>query len=126
VAETEAAQARRKELIADYRASIIGAFSDVMTSLGAIESLAAQETASQAARDAARRASSLSEVRYKAGVDTLLTLLNAQQTLYQSEDDLAQTRFARLQALVGLYRALGGGWQNPEAMQTAAVNSHNG
>ena len=119
-AEHKAAVARRTELIADYRASVIGAFSDVETALGSIESLAAQESASRAALAAARRAFNLSEIRYRAGVDTLLTALDAQRTLYQSEDDLAQTRFARLSALVGLYRALGGGWQDTGAVTRGA------
>ena len=83
-------------------------------------------SASRAARDAARHAFNLSEVRYRAGVDRLIALLNAQQTLYQAEDDLAQTRFARLQALVGLYRARGGGWQDHEATHATAANVRDG
>ena len=40
-----------------------------------------------------------------------MTLLQAEQTWIQQEMTLAQVRFARLQAIVGPYQALGGGWQ---------------
>jgi len=42
-------------------------------------------------------------------------LLDAQRTLYGAQDAVAQLRMQRLQASVGLYRALGGGWQLQEA-----------
>ena len=59
----------------------------------------------------ARRALRLAEIRYREGVDDLLTLLEAQRTLFQSEDQLEQIRLSRLQASIGLFKALGGGWK---------------
>ncbi len=44
------------------------------------------------------------------GTIDLVTVLNTQQTLFQSQDNLSQVRLARLQAVVALYQALGGGW----------------
>jgi outer membrane protein, multidrug efflux system len=38
-------------------------------------------------------------------------VLNVQQTLFQAEDALWQAQLARLQAIVSLYQALGGGWE---------------
>jgi hypothetical protein len=52
----------------------------------------------------------LAEIRYRQGVDDLLTVLDAQRTLFQAEDQLAQIRLSRLQASLGLFKALGGGW----------------
>jgi len=49
--------------------------------------------------------------RYEGGVDTLLNALDADRDLFASELGLAQTRRNELLALVQLYRALGGGWQ---------------
>jgi outer membrane protein TolC len=49
----------------------------------------------------------------------LTTLLNTQQTLFQQEDALALIRFNRLQAVVALYQALGGGWLPPRDVRTA-------
>jgi len=44
----------------------------------------------------------------------LLTVLDAQRTLFQAEDQLAQIRLSRLLASVGLFKALGGGWTVPD------------
>ena len=62
----------------------------------------------------ARIALKLAEIRYREGVDDLLTVLDAQRTLFAAEDQLAQLRLARLQAAVALFKALGGGWQIPQ------------
>ena len=42
-----------------------------------------------------------------------MTVLDAQRTLFQAEDTLLQTRLARLNASVALFKALGGGWSEP-------------
>jgi len=53
----------------------------------------------------------MSYVRYTGGIDTLLNALDASRDLFEAELVLVQTRRNELQALVQLYRALGGGWQ---------------
>jgi NodT family efflux transporter outer membrane factor (OMF) lipoprotein len=103
-------QARQEELTAAYRSAALSAFSDVETALGQTSSLADQERARAAQTAAAEQALHLAESQYRNGATDLLTLLAAQQTLYGAQDQLAQVRLARLQAAVGLYRALGGGW----------------
>ena len=50
-------------------------------------------------------------VRYEGGIDTLLNALDADRDLFEAELRLAQTKRDELLALVQLYRALGGGWQ---------------
>jgi multidrug efflux system outer membrane protein len=55
--------------------------------------------------------SRLAYVRYQGGVDTLLNALDADRDLFNAEFGLTQTRRDELLALVQLYRALGGGWQ---------------
>jgi outer membrane protein TolC len=42
---------------------------------------------------------------------SILTVLSTETALFTAQDSLAQVRLARLTALVGLYRALGGGWE---------------
>ena len=49
--------------------------------------------------------------RYEGGIDTLLNALDADRDLFEAELRLAQTKRNELLALVQLYRALGGGWQ---------------
>jgi outer membrane protein, multidrug efflux system len=55
--------------------------------------------------------SRLAYMRYRGGVDTLLNALDADRDLFAAELSLAQTRRNELLALVQLYKALGGGWQ---------------
>jgi outer membrane protein, multidrug efflux system len=55
--------------------------------------------------------SRMSHVRYEGGIDTLLNALDSDRDLFAAELGLAQTRRNEVLALVQLYRALGGGWQ---------------
>ena len=108
----ELAEARREELLGAYRAAIIAAFADARTALDAVAGTDAQASAQVEELLQARRAAELSELRYRAGAETLLVLLDAQRTLYSAQDLDVQLRLARLQARVALYRALGGGWRD--------------
>jgi outer membrane protein TolC len=49
----------------------------------------------------------------------LLSVLETQRTLYLAQDEQAQLYLARLQGSVALYKALGGGWQAPQALAEA-------
>lgn len=104
------AVARQEELLAVYRKAIVAAFGDVELSLNAAAGVDAQRIAQDEELAQARRALVLAESRYRAGAETLLVVLDAQQTLYAAEDEAVQLRLARLQASVALFRALGGGW----------------
>ncbi len=53
-----------------------------------------------------------------------MTVLQTQQTLYQAVDSLVQARLARLQAIVSLYQALGGGWPPSDAEVAAATSGY--
>ncbi|MGH8120997.1 MAG: efflux transporter outer membrane subunit [Gammaproteobacteria bacterium] len=110
-AQEDLAVARREELVQVYRASIINAFADVDTALGTIRSTAEQQDHQAEQIRQAEIALRLAERRYKEGAENLLTVLAAQRTLYDTQDELQQTMFAHLQAIVGLYRTLGGGWE---------------
>jgi len=101
---------REMELVADYRSTVFNALSDVESSLGQVTSIAQQEKFTTDQVNAAQEAFRISELQYREGVADLLTVLQAQQTLFSSQDTLVQIKLARLQAGVSLYRALGGGW----------------
>jgi multidrug efflux system outer membrane protein len=60
---------------------------------------------------AATNAERLARMRYDGGVSNYLEVLDAQRSLFSSELTLAQTNRDQLVALVQLYKALGGGWQ---------------
>ncbi|UTY60667.1 TolC family protein [Massilia sp. erpn] len=105
------AGARRSELLAAYRRTVMTAFADVERALNAIASLAIQRGAQDEELREAGRALALAEARYRAGAENALTLLDAQRTLYAAQDASLQLQLARLQASVALHQALGGGWQ---------------
>jgi outer membrane protein TolC len=111
-ASYDAAIARREEILLSYRSAVIIAFSDVDVALGAIASQEARERASQIQADQAREAYRIAELRYRAGVEGFLTVLDAQRSLNAAQDQLAQAKVARLQAAVTLFRVLGGGWSD--------------
>jgi NodT family efflux transporter outer membrane factor (OMF) lipoprotein len=111
-ANLDATVAQRKETLLSYRGAVIAAFSDVDVALGAVASLEARERASQVQADEAREAFRIAELRYRAGVEDFLSVLDAQRSLNSAEDQLAQAKLARLQAAVTLFRVLGGGWSD--------------
>jgi len=110
-AEEDLALARREELIQFYRSTIINAFADVETALGTIQSTAEQQNYQTEELEQAEIAFQLAERRYREGAEDLLTVLDAQRTLFSAQDQYQLIRFARLISGVTLFRALGGGWQ---------------
>lgn len=109
-AQVAVATSRERELVGNYRKSILAALADVEGALAAGGSTADQEILQAQVVEQSRIALRLAEIRYREGADDLLTVLDAQRTLFQAEDQLAQVRLSRLQASIGLFKALGGGW----------------
>ena len=68
------------------------------------------------AHEQAQRALTLAERRYRAGADTLLTVLDTQRTLFAAEDERLTLRLRRQQAAVELFKALGGGWRRDDTL----------
>ena len=118
------AQAKEQELTASYRAAIVSALVDVENSLSAIRHIDAARELQNDSVAQSERAFQGAQLRYKEGYGDFLTVLEAQKALYTVRDLYIQYRLARLQALVSLCKALGGGWQGPDASiqpQTAAI-----
>jgi outer membrane protein TolC len=110
IGQKNLATATQQELIASYQNAVLNAYADVETALGQVKNNRKVEEHLQRELDAAREAFDISQLQYRQGVAELLTVLQTQQTLFAARDQLAQTRLARLQAVVHLYEALGGGW----------------
>jgi len=110
--DVEAARSRRREFVENYRAAIFSALKEVEDALGNADRNRREENTQQLIRDEAARTLRLAELRYREGADDLLAVLDAQRTLFQAQDRLAQLRFARLAAALDLFKALGGGWEH--------------
>ena len=96
--------------IAQYEKAIQTAFREVSDALIGRTTLDEQVDAQQALVKAQQQRYDLADVRYRNGVDSYLTVLTAQQELYNAQQNLIQTQFSRLSNLITLYKALGGGW----------------
>jgi outer membrane protein TolC len=105
-AQVDVAASRERELVENYRKSILAALADVESALAAGSRSVDQEVLQEQVLVQARRALQLAEVRYREGADDLLSVLDAQRTLFQAQDQLAQIRLSRLLASVGLFKAL--------------------
>jgi outer membrane protein, multidrug efflux system len=118
VGQKDLAFATQEELVSDYQSAVLNAYADVESALGQVAHSAQEEDHLRREVVAAHEAFQISELQYRQGVADLLNVLQAQQTLFGARDALAQARLARLQALVHLYEALGGGWREPQSART--------
>jgi len=109
-AGVDSADARAVEAVARYRQTVQQAIREVSDGLVGYrkrqEARREQETLVQVLRDATK----LSNLRYDGGVTSYLEVLDNERQLFTSELDLSRAQRDELLALVGLYRALGGGW----------------
>ncbi len=112
-AARDEAQAKEQELTLDYRAAILAALVDVENALSAIHRLDLARDAQHENVLQSQRAFDAAQERYKAGTSDYLSVLDAQRVLFVARDQSDQYQLARLQALVSLCKALGGGWQAP-------------
>lgn len=102
------AQAGREVALAQYELAIQTAFKDVNDALAGRDTLGEQLTAQQALVRAETERLRLSALRLRQGVASQVEVLDAQRSLFAAEQALVQTRYARWQNRVALYRALGG------------------
>ncbi|MET0876346.1 MAG: efflux transporter outer membrane subunit [Tardiphaga sp.] len=107
----EFTKARQDELLQIYRKTVVQSFADVDNALMSIRQTTERLRLQRQVVAASRRAFELSEQQLRAGTADIVTVLNTQTTLFQAEDLLWQAQLARLQAIVSLYQALGGGWE---------------
>ncbi len=103
-------KARYTELLASYHKTVLTAFGNVESAL-----VAARQTAEQQQRQAdavakARRAYEFAQAQMSAGTVNILTVLNTENALFSAQDAFVQVEYSHLQALVDLFTALGGGW----------------
>ena len=109
-AERDKALAREEELLETYRGVLVISFGEVEKALNSVDGLDRQARWQQQALQQAQRAFDLAESRYRAGAEDLLSVLQAQSSLFDAQAERVQLRRDRLQASVALYKALGGGW----------------
>jgi len=116
VANLQATKLARDTAVAQYEKAIQTAFREVADALVARGTLDEQLAAQQALVTASAAAYRLADMRYRGGVDSYLSALVAQVSLYSAQQQLQTVRLLRLQNLVTLYKALGGGLRENTAV----------
>ncbi|HEY1151835.1 MAG TPA: TolC family protein, partial [Pseudoduganella sp.] len=112
-AQTDSAAALRDQAIFAYESTVRNAFAEAENGIGAIYRLREQVVTNDARRETAAETLRIARNRYRNGYASYLEELDAQRTLYNADVARLQLRTRLLSASVDLYRALGGGWQQP-------------
>ncbi len=113
-------KALRDQALADFANSALTAFREVESALAAEKFLADQEKALETASEESIEAEQLAWDAYQAGLDNIITVLEAQRRSFNSRRQHLQIINERLQNRINLYLALGGNFD------TVAVDATNG
>lgn len=119
-ANLDSAQVGRKLAVAQYEKSIQTAFREVSDALASQSTLTEQLDAQTKQAEAEAIRLSLADLRYKNGVASYLDLLDAQRSLFSTQQGVVQVRLGQLQNQVTLFKALGGGWDAQTNQTTKA------
>ena len=107
-------RARTEQALLSYEQAVLRAFREVEDSLVAARTYREEYAARQRQVAAARSAAVLSRARYNGGVTSYLEVLDTERSLFSAELSESQTLRLYFNAVIELYKALGGGW-NPES-----------
>ena len=110
--ESQLKQAKGLQLqdLQAYRKAVLSAFTDVEKALIALQQFTLQERLQAQAVAASRQAFDIAEKQLNGGTVNLVTVLQAEQTLFTAENTLVTVRLSKLLAASSLFQALGGGW----------------
>jgi len=111
--QQQVAEAQVKQVLAQYQQTVLVAFKEVEDALVAVRTAREQTQAQEAQVVALRSALHLAELRYKGGLSNYLDVLTSKRSLFDAELSLTATRRLHLVSIVQLYKALGGGWNEP-------------
>jgi multidrug efflux system outer membrane protein len=112
----EIQNARVRETAAEYQSTILRAFEETENALVGYANEQDRRDRLIATVRSDETSFELANVQYRAGLTDFLTVLDAQRQMYANQDLLAQSQTSVTTSLIGLYRALGGGWSiSPDA-----------
>jgi len=119
------AKVQAETAVVQYEKAIQGAFREVADTLAVRGSIGEQLAAQQAMSDALGATFRLSTARYEKGLDSYLSVLDAQRTYYSAQQGLVSLRLAKYANDIRLYAVLGGGWQTESsAPDSAGAGQH--
>jgi NodT family efflux transporter outer membrane factor (OMF) lipoprotein len=109
-ASVDAAEAARDEAEARYEKTVLGALKDANSSLSRYGNQREHVVRLQQVQASAERSATLVRQRYRAGVSTLIDLLDAQRTQFAAQQDVVAAQAELLKDFVSLQKSLGLGW----------------
>jgi multidrug efflux system outer membrane protein len=109
-AQAEAARERAEQAMLFYEGTLQQSFREVEDALVAVRTYNVENEAQTRRALAARNAARLSRARYDGGVVDYLEVLDTERTLFSAELAQSETLQLYFNAIVRLYKALGGGW----------------
>lgn len=112
------ARARYDEAVANHQTKLLSALREVEDALSDLQQRQKQGDVQAQSQQAAARALLVAQARYERGVSTYLDVTDAQRSTLAADRAAAQIRTQRLLATVAVARALGGGWEQGEALAT--------
>jgi multidrug efflux pump len=110
-ARIRAADARTEAALAQYEQRVLLALEETENALTDFSRQRARRDSLRASAQASEKAQNLARLRYQFGVTDFLTVLDAERTLLEAQDRLADSETGTATALVAVYKALGGGWE---------------
>jgi multidrug efflux system outer membrane protein len=106
----EVQQKKTQEIYYQYQQTVLSAFGDVDNALAQYKTLVEEYTQLEIQVEAAQKALALSSARYDAGYTSYLEVTILENDLFNAQLQQSVTLQQKLNAIVGLYKALGGGW----------------
>jgi len=113
-AQVAEARAHLDEAGANYRAVVLKGFQQVEDSLSQLNLLKQEAKSENDAVTASSRTLNLAMIRYREGIVSYLDVVNAQAAALQTQRTALDINTRRIEASVGLIRALGGGWSRTD------------
>ena len=103
------AEIRKNMAVLDYERTIETAFREVADALSAVSTYDDRVRAQADLVDATKAAARLSQMRYDAGVESYLSVLDARRALYAARQGVIRQKASEIKAKISLYKAVGGG-----------------
>ncbi|HEV2595812.1 MAG TPA: efflux transporter outer membrane subunit [Sphingomicrobium sp.] len=116
-AKVAGSEAQGRADLARFDKTVLTALQETETALSRYSNQIRRREALQSAADQAERAARITRAQLREGRADSLAVLDAERTLAQAQADLAEADAQLVDAQVDLFKALGGGWQNQDALR---------
>jgi len=119
-AQVRQQQARTEQALSTYEQTVLNALREVEDALAGVQGFRDELAAREMQIAAARSAAELSRARYDGGVADYLEVLDSERSLFDAELGASAVRRQEFSAIVNLYKALGGGWEEERVLAPCA------